>query len=47
LQEGIAAPIRHLIGVLEGLRAGIRLATQQTALPQRLSIVRKVGQDPF
>jgi methyl-accepting chemotaxis protein len=47
VQEGIAAPIRHLSGVLEGLRAGIGSLRRRRPHPNGTSIVRKVDQDPY
>jgi methyl-accepting chemotaxis protein len=47
VQEGIAAPIRHLTGVLEGLRAGLGSLRRRRPHPNGTSIVRKVDQDPF
>jgi methyl-accepting chemotaxis protein len=47
VQEGIAAPIRHLTGVLEGLRAGLGSLRRRRPHPNGSSIVRKVDQDPF
>lgn len=47
VQEGIAAPIRHLSGVLEGLRAGLGSLRRRRPHPNGTGIVRKVDQDPF
>jgi methyl-accepting chemotaxis protein len=47
VQEGIAGPIRHLSGVLEGLRAGLGSLRRRRPHPNGSSIVRKVDQDPF
>jgi hypothetical protein len=47
VQEGIAAPIRHLTGVLDGLRAGFGSLRRKRPHPNGSSIVRKVDQDPF
>ncbi|MFL6426985.1 MAG: hypothetical protein ACJ71S_01990 [Acidobacteriaceae bacterium] len=50
VQEGIAAPIRHLSGVLDGLRAGFgslrRKRTHSNGTAATV-IVRKVEQDPY
>ena len=50
VQEGIAAPIRHLSGVLEGLRAGFGSFRRKRPHSNGTSatvIVRKVEQDPY
>jgi methyl-accepting chemotaxis protein len=47
VQEGIAVPIRHLNGVLDGLRAGLGSLRRKRPHPNGASIVRKVEQDPF
>jgi methyl-accepting chemotaxis protein len=47
VQEGIAAPIRHLSGVLDGLRAGLGSLRRKRPHPNGTSIVRKVDQDPY
>jgi methyl-accepting chemotaxis protein len=50
VQEGIAAPIRHLTGVLDGLRAGFGSLRRKRPHPNGASstvIVRKVEQDPY
>jgi methyl-accepting chemotaxis protein len=47
VQEGIAAPIRQLSGVLDGLRAGLGSLRRKRTHPNGASIVRKVDQDPF
>lgn len=53
VQEGIAAPIRHLNGVLEGLRAGFgafrrkRPHSNGASRTSATVIVRKVEQDPY
>ena len=50
VQEGIAAPIRHLSGVLDGLRAGFgsfRRKRPHTNGTSATVIVRKVEQDPY
>jgi methyl-accepting chemotaxis protein len=47
VQEGIAVPIRHLSGVLDGLRAGFGSLRRRRPHPNGTSIVRKVEQDPF
>ena len=47
VQEGIAVPIRHLSGVLDGLRAGFSSLRRRRPHPNGTSIVRKVEQDPF
>jgi methyl-accepting chemotaxis protein len=50
VQEGIAAPIRHLSGVLEGLRAGFGSFRRKRPHANGTSatvIVRKVEQDPY
>jgi hypothetical protein len=50
VQEGISAPIRHLSGMLDGLRAGIgsfrRKRTHSNGAGPA-TIVRKVEQDPY
>jgi len=47
VQEGIAVPMRHLSGVLDGLRAGFGSLRRKGPHPNGSSIVRKVDQDPF
>lgn len=50
VQEGIAAPIRHLSGVLDGLRAGFGSLRRKRTHPNGAGtavIVRKVEQDPY
>jgi hypothetical protein len=50
VQEGIAAPIRHLSGVLDGLRAGFGSLRRKRPHANGISatvIVRKVEQDPY
>jgi methyl-accepting chemotaxis protein len=47
VQEGISAPIRHLTGVLDGLRAGFDSLRRKRPHRNGTSIVRKVDQDPF
>jgi methyl-accepting chemotaxis protein len=47
VQEGIAAPIRHLSGVLDGLRAGLGSLRRKRHHPNGTGIVRKVDQDPY
>ena len=50
VQEGIAAPIRHLSGVLEGLRAGFGSFRRKRPHANGTSatvIVRKGEQDPY
>jgi len=50
VQEGIAAPIRHLSGVLEGLRAGfgsLRRKRPHSNGTSATVVVRKVEQDPY
>ena len=47
VQEGISVPLRHLTGVLEGLRAGLGSLRRKRPHPNGTSIVRKVDQDPF
>jgi methyl-accepting chemotaxis protein len=49
VQEGIAAPIRHLSGVLDGLRAGFGSLRRKRPHPNGASavVVRKVEQDPY
>jgi methyl-accepting chemotaxis protein len=50
VQEGIAAPIRHLSGVLEGLRVGLGSLRRRRPHSNGASagaIVRKVDQDPY
>ncbi len=50
VQEGITAPLRHLSGMLDGLRAGIgsfrRKRTHSNGASAAM-IVRKVEQDPY
>ena len=50
VQEGFAAPIRHLSSMLDGLRAGLgsfrRKRTHSNGTPAPV-IVRKVEQDPY
>ena len=50
MQEGISAPIRHLSGILDGLRAGIgsfRRKRPHSNGTVAATIVRKVEQDPY
>ena len=50
VQEGISAPIRHLSGMLDGLRAGIGSFRRKRTHPNGTNatvIVRKVEQDPY
>jgi methyl-accepting chemotaxis protein len=50
VQEGIAAPLRHLSGVFEGLRAGfgsLRRKRPHSNGARATVIVRKVEQDPY
>jgi methyl-accepting chemotaxis protein len=47
VQEGIAAPMRHLSGMLDGLRAGFGSLRRKRPHPNGTTIVRKVDQDPF
>ncbi len=50
VQEGISAPIRHLSGMLDGLRAGIgsfRRKRTHSNGASPATIVRKVEQDPY
>jgi methyl-accepting chemotaxis protein len=50
VQEGISAPIRHLSGVLDGLRAGFGSFRRKRSHPNGTSatvVVRKVEQDPY
>ena len=50
VQEGISAPIRHLSGMLDGLRAGIgsfRRKRTHSNGTSAATIVRKVEQDPY
>jgi methyl-accepting chemotaxis protein len=47
VQEGIAAPMRHLSGMLDGLRAGFGSLRRKRPHPNGTTIVRKVEQDPF
>jgi methyl-accepting chemotaxis protein len=47
VQEGIAAPIRHITSVLDGLRAGLGSLRRKRPHPNGTSIVRKVDQDPY
>jgi methyl-accepting chemotaxis protein len=47
VQEGIAAPIRHITSVLDGLRAGLGSLRRKRPHPNGTSMVRKVDQDPY
>lgn len=50
VQEGIAAPLRHLSGMLDGLRAGLgsfRRKRTHSNGTQTAVLVRKVEQDPY
>lgn len=48
VQEGLSAPIRHLSGVLDGLRAGIGSFRRKRHHSNGTSVlVRKVEQDPY
>jgi methyl-accepting chemotaxis protein len=47
VQEGIAAPMRHLSGMLDGLRAGFGSLRRKRPHPNGTTIVRKVEQDPY
>ena len=50
MQEGISAPIRHLSGMLDGLRAGIGSFRRKRPHPNGTNatvVVRKVEQDPY
>jgi uncharacterized protein YoxC len=48
VQEGLSAPIRHLSGMLDGLRAGIGSFRRKRHHANGTSvIVRKVEQDPY
>jgi len=50
VQEGLSAPIRHLNGILDGLRAGIgsfRRKRPHSNGTGAATIVRKVEQDPY
>jgi methyl-accepting chemotaxis protein len=50
VQEGISAPIRHLSGMLDGLRAGLGSFRRKRSHPNGTSatvVVRKVEQDPY
>lgn len=47
VQEGIAAPIRRLSGVLDGLRAGFGSLRRRRTYSNGAGIVRKVDQDPY
>jgi methyl-accepting chemotaxis protein len=50
VQEGFAAPLRHLSGMLDGLRAGLgsfRRKRTHSNGTQPTVVVRKVEQDPY
>jgi methyl-accepting chemotaxis protein len=51
VQEGLSAPIRHISGVIDGLRAGFgslrRKRTHSNGHAPAAVIVRKVEQDPY
>jgi methyl-accepting chemotaxis protein len=50
VQEGLSAPIRHLSGVLDGLRAGIgsfRRKRPHSNGTNATVVVQKVEQDPY
>jgi methyl-accepting chemotaxis protein len=49
VQEGLTAPLRHLSGVLDGLRAGIGSFRRKRPHPNGAAtvVVRKVEQDPY
>jgi predicted PurR-regulated permease PerM len=50
MQEGLSAPIRHLSGVLDGLRAGIGSFRRKRPHPNGANatvVVQKVEQDPY
>jgi predicted PurR-regulated permease PerM len=50
VQEGLSAPIRHLSGVLDGLRAGIGSFRRKRPHPNGTNatvVVQKVEQDPY
>jgi methyl-accepting chemotaxis protein len=50
VQEGLSAPIRHISGVIEGLRAGIGSFRRKRTHPNGAHasvVVRKVEQDPY
>ncbi|HEY3988393.1 MAG TPA: hypothetical protein VGM02_03775 [Acidobacteriaceae bacterium] len=49
VQEGIAAPLRHLGGMIDGLRAGLGSFRRKRPHPNGTTavIVRKVEQDPY
>jgi methyl-accepting chemotaxis protein len=47
VQEGIAAPMRHLSGMLDGLRAGFGSLRRKRPHANGTTIVRKVEQDPY
>jgi methyl-accepting chemotaxis protein len=47
VQEGIAIPMRHLSGMLDGLRAGFGSLRRKRSHANGTTIVRKVEQDPF
>jgi hypothetical protein len=50
VQEGISAPLRHLSGVLDGLRVGIGSFRRKRPHPNGATatvVVRKVEQDPY
>jgi methyl-accepting chemotaxis protein len=49
VQEGLTAPLRHLSGVLDGLRVGIGSFRRKRPHPNGAAtvVVRKVEQDPY
>jgi predicted PurR-regulated permease PerM len=50
VQEGLSAPIRHLSGVLDGLRAGLGSFRRKRPHPNGANatvVVQKVEQDPY
>jgi methyl-accepting chemotaxis protein len=47
VQEGIAVPMRHLSGMLDGLRAGFGSLRRKRPHANGTTIVRKVEQDPY
>jgi methyl-accepting chemotaxis protein len=49
VQEGLSAPIRHLSGVFDGLRAGFSSLRRKRPHPNGATavVVRKVEQDPY
>lgn len=51
VQEGLSAPLRHITGVIDGLRAGFgslrRKRAQSNGHAPAAVIVRKVEQDPY